>query len=270
MKHIKAISTAVLTASALAVSVSSPALTVLSAGSTVPENGICYEFENGKTDGGTIYTEGWKGNTAEDGSGEDYDLTNASNGGFSYIDQKGTSVSVEVAVEEAGLYELTVCYCEPSDPDKKVQYLNINGINQGEISFPHNLTFGETSGGVVMLEEGINVIEFKAYWGYTYFDYLKVAPADDSLKTLSPDRQLSNPNASDSAKRLYNYLCDQYGNHILSGQQEYCGSHNYNLYADPGNYIKDNEQEFEYIEEKTGKMCAVRGIDFLNYRSGAT
>lgn len=270
MKKTAAMFTAVLSAAVMAVSASSSALTVFSAEDSDSETEICYEFENGKTDGGKIFTEGWKGNTAEDGSGEDYDLTNASNGGFSFLDQKGTTISVEVEVEEAGLYELTVCYCEPSDPNKKVQYLNINGVNQGEISFPHNLTFEETSGGIVMLEKGVNVIEFKAYWGYTYFDYLTVKPADESLKTLSPDRQLSNPNASDSAKRLYNYLCDQYGNHILSGQQEYCGSHNYNLYADPDNYIKDNEQEFEYIQEKTGKMCAVRGIDFLNYRSNAT
>lgn len=270
MKKTAAMFTAILSAAVMAVSASSSALTVFSAEDSVSETEICYEFENGKTDGGKIFTEGWKGNTAEDGSGEDYDLTNASNGGFSFLDQKGTTISVEVEVEEAGLYELTVCYCEPSDPNKKVQYLNINGVNQGEISFPHNLTFEETSGGIVMLEKGVNVIEFKAYWGYTYFDYLTVKPADESLKTLSPDRQLSNPNASDSAKRLYNYLCDQYGNHILSGQQEYCGSHNYNLYADPDNYIKDNEQEFEYIQEKTGKMCAVRGIDFLNYRSNAT
>lgn len=270
MKKFAAISAAVLAVSAMTASLSSSALTVFSAENAASETEICYEFENGKTDGGKIFTEGWKGNTAEDGSGEDYDLTNASNGGFSFLDQKGTTVSVEVEVEEAGLYELTVCYCEPSDPNKKVQYLNINGVNQGEISFSHNLTFEETSGGVVMLKKGVNVIEFKAYWGYTYFDYLTVKPADEKLTNLSPDRQLSNPNASDSAKRLYNYLCDQYGNHIISGQQEYCGSHNYNLYADPDNYIKDNEQEFEYIQEKTGKMCALRGIDFLNYRSNAT
>lgn len=117
---------------------------------------VKYEFEDGKTNGGKIYTEGWKGNTEEDGSGEDYDLTNASGGGFSYLDQKGTTVSVDVTVEEAGLYELSICYCEPSDPNKKVQYLNINGVNQGEVSFPHNLTFEETSGGVVRLDKGVN------------------------------------------------------------------------------------------------------------------
>ncbi len=229
-----------------------------------------YEFENGKTNGGTIYHETWKGNTEEDGSGEDYDLTNASGGGFSYVSQKGTSVSVDVTVEETGLYELAISYCEPYDPNKKVQYLNINGVNQGEVSFQHNLKFEEISGGIVMLEKGVNTIELSAYWGYTMFDYLTIKPADESLTNLSPTKKLSNPNASDSTKRLYNYLNDQYGEHIISGQQEYCGSHNYNLYADPNNYIKDNEQEFTYLMEKTGKMCAIRGIDFLNYRSNPT
>lgn len=228
---------------------------------------IKVEFENGKTNGGKIYNETWKGNTAEDGSGEDFDLTNASGGAFSYLDQKGTTVSVDVTVEEAGLYELSICYCEPYDTNKKIQYLNINGVNQGEVCFMHNLTFEETSGGIVMLDAGVNTIELEAYWGYTMFDYLTIKPANENIKNLNPTRQLSNPKASESTKRLYNYLCDIYGNHILSGQQEYCGSHNYNLYADPDNYIKDNEAEFDYLMETTGKMCAVRGIDFLNYHS---
>ena len=130
---------------------------------------LVYEFEDGATSGGKIHTEGWKGNTQEDGSGEEMDLTGFSGTGFSYLDQKGTTVSVEVDVPEAGLYELNICYCEPYDTNKKVQYLNINGVNQGEVSFRHNLEFKETSGGVVNLRKGKNTIELKAYWGYTFF-----------------------------------------------------------------------------------------------------
>lgn len=230
---------------------------------------IKYEFEDGSTEGGKIFTEGWAGNTAEDGSGVDYDITNAS-GGLSYLDQKGTTVSVDVTVEEAGLYELSICYCQPYDLNKKVQYLNINGVNQGDVSFVFNTTFEEASAGIVMLQEGVNTIEFEAYWGYTLFDYLTIAPAPENISTLSPTRELSNPNASETTQRLYNYLCDVYGNHILSGQQEYCGSHNYNSWNDPDTYIKDNEAEFEYILEKTGEQPAIRGIDFLNYNTTTT
>ena len=236
---------------------------------------VKYEFEDGKTTGGKIFKEGWKGNTYEDkmndnAPGEEYDMTNASNGGFSYLDQKNTTISVEVDVPEAGLYELAISYCEPSDPNKKIQYLNVNGVNQGEVCFMHNLTFEEIPAGVVMLNKGKNTIELKAYWGYAYYDYLSIKPADESLSNLSPTRQLSNPNASDSAKRLYNYLCDQYGKHIIAGQQEYCGDHNYNQWNDPDTYIKDNEAEFEYILDKTGKQPAIRGIDLLSYNTTNT
>ncbi len=247
----------------LAASASASALPAVNA---EDEAAVKYEFEDGTNEGGKLYDEGWAGNSAEDGSGVDYDLTNAS-GGISYLDQKGTKVSVDVTVEEAGLYELTICYCQPFDTNKKVQYLNVNGVNQGETTFVFNTTFEETSAGLVMLQEGTNTIEFEAYWGYTFFDYLTIKPASEKITSLSPTRTLSNPNASDSTKRLYNYLCDMYGEHILSGQQEYCGSHNYNSWNDPDTYIKDNEAEFEYILEKTGEQPAIRGIDFLAYNT---
>ncbi len=172
-------------------------------------------------------------------------------------------------VPEAGLYELNIGYCEPSDPNKKVQYLNVNGVNQGELTCPYTKTFAETSGGVVNLKKGKNTIELKAYWGYTFFDYLTLKAAPEKLTNLSPTRELSNPKASDTTKRLYNYLCDQYGKHIILGQQEYCGDHNYNLWNSPDVFIKDNEAEFEYIKEKTGKQPAIRGIDFLAYNTSS-
>lgn len=222
-----------------------------------------YEFEDGSTEGGKIHI--GTGDVKLGDFPENTDLSGFSGKGFSYLDQKGTTVTVEVDVPEAGLYELGICYCEPSDPNKKVQYLNINGVNQGEVCFPYTPEFTETSGGVVNLKKGKNIIELKAYWGYTFFDYLTLKPADSKLTTLSPTRELSNSKASDSAKRLYSYLCDVYGKHILAGQQEYCGDHNYNLWSSPDTFIVDNEAEFEYIQEKTGKQPAIRGIDFLAY-----
>ena len=225
-----------------------------------------YEFEEGKTEGGKIYADGASGVKLEDFP-EDTDLSGFSGKGFAYLDQKGTTLSVEADVPEAGLYEMTVCYCEPSDPRKKVQYLNVNGVNQGELTCPYTNKFAETSGGVVNLAKGKNTIELKAYWGYTFFDYITLKPALETLTKLSPTRELSNPKASDTAKRLYSYLCDVYGKHIIAGQQEYCGDHNYNLWNSPDVFIKDNEAEFEYILEKTGKQPAIRGIDFLAYNT---
>jgi mannan endo-1,4-beta-mannosidase len=208
-----------------------------------------YEFENGVHNGAQIFTD-YVGKTDD---GQRIDLSGTS---CSFIAQKGTSTSVNVQIDHAGLYELVVRYAEPFDKNKKVQYLNVNDTNQGEISFSYTLGWKEVSTGVVKLKEGINNIEFESYWGYTFFDYLIVKPADDSLTNLKVSKELVNPNATSQTKSLMSYFADVYGNHILSGQQELCGGHNYEA----------AEAELNYIKEKTGKMPAVRGFDFMNYR----
>jgi len=91
---------------------------------------------------------------------------------------------VNVEVDKEGLYEIFICYVQPYDKNKKVQYLNVNGVNQGEISFPFTLKWREISAGIVKLNAGINNIELESYWGYTYFDYLIVKPADESIVEL--------------------------------------------------------------------------------------
>lgn len=246
--------------SALAVCMCSVSFSGVSADSAVQK----YEFEDGSLDGCKVcdYT-----SLDEGASGEPVDLTGFSGSGFVYIEQKNTSVTVTVDAPESGLYELKIGYCEASDPNKKVQYLNVNGQNQGEVTFPYYEGWAEITAGYIPLNAGSNTIEIASYWGYTMLDYLTIAPADSSITALEPDGVLSDPDATDGAKRLYQYLLDCYGNHIIAGQQENCGSHNYNYANDPSTYIKDNEAEFEYIEEHTGKLPAIRGIDMLTYNS---
>ena len=62
---------------------------------------------------------------------------------------------------------------------------------------------------------------------------------------------LSNPCANDTTKRVYEYLCSQAGKHTLSAEQEstWMGSANY---------------EMDYILEKTGKLPAIRGLDYIH------
>lgn len=250
--------TSIITATAL---VFINTLTAMPINPVFADEGIKYEFEEGnldncKAESWTVIDESVKGNPC--------DISDWSGTGFAYIEQKGSAVTIPVTVEKDGLYEIIIRYCQPFDPVKKVQYLNVNNVNQGEVSFPFCESFKELSAGYVKLNAGQNAIQIKAYWGYTLFDYLIVKEADESIVNLKPTRTLVNSNASDSTKRLYNYLCDIYGKHILAGQQEYCGSHNYN-YSD--SELTDNESEFEYILETTGKQVAVRGFDFLNYNT---
>lgn len=60
----------------------------------------------------------------------------------------------------------------------------------------------------------------------------------------------SNQNLSKSAAELYGYICDTYGNAIISGQQE-------------STWMGSDQYEFEYIYEETGKYPAIRGLDYM-------
>lgn len=88
---------------------------------------------------------------------------------------------------------------------------------------------------------------------------VSVAAACDNTGEEAPveektviESTLSNPNATHEARVLYNYILEVYGTGILSGQQE-------------STWINNNpDDEMEYIQETTGKLPAIRGLDYIN------
>lgn len=62
---------------------------------------------------------------------------------------------------------------------------------------------------------------------------------------------LSNENAIDSAKEVYAYLQEVYGTVCLTGQME-------------STWMGSPDYEMNYIEENTGKLPAIRGLDFMH------
>ena len=73
-------------------------------------------------------------------------------------------------------------------------------------------------------------------------------PIDPAIYEV--EAKLSNPNATDEAKRLMSYLCDIYGEYFLSGQN--CDMGAVGL-------------EFQVIKRTTGKTPAILGIDLMEY-----
>lgn len=63
--------------------------------------------------------------------------------------------------------------------------------------------------------------------------------------------ELSNPNAIENAKTLYNYLKEVYGTCCLTGQME-------------STWMGSPDYEMDYIKEHTGKLPAIRGLDFMH------
>lgn len=62
---------------------------------------------------------------------------------------------------------------------------------------------------------------------------------------------LTNENSIREAHILYNYICETYGNNIISGQQE-------------STWMGSTDYEMDYIQESTGKLPAIRGLDYIN------
>jgi mannan endo-1,4-beta-mannosidase len=147
------------------------------------------------------------------------------------------------------MYDIILGYSAPYG--SKIHNLYINGVDQGQISCTSE-EWTETKLCSAKLTAGENEIGIKSSWGWTNLDYLMVE------KSVLPDittfdRTLSDSKATESAQRLMNYLGDNYGSHVLSGQQEIYkyGPH-------------DFEYEFNYINTTTGEYPAIRGFDYLN------
>lgn len=63
--------------------------------------------------------------------------------------------------------------------------------------------------------------------------------------------KLSNENANEKTVKIYQYICSVYGEKLLTGQQE-------------STWMDSPDYEMDYIENATGKLPAVRGLDFMN------
>lgn len=62
---------------------------------------------------------------------------------------------------------------------------------------------------------------------------------------------LSNENANETTKNVYSFICQTYKNKIISGQQE-------------STWVDGPDYEMNYISKATGKLPAMRGLDFMN------
>ncbi len=196
-----------------------------------------YEFENG-----TIYDTGDNVTAA-------VTLPGASSGKVIDLRDSGDSVTLNVDSDSAGVKKLTIRYCQPYDEGGKYQDVIVNGRNAGQIFCAYT---GEGKYSTVSLSvsmnAGKNTVTVQGSWGWTYLDSLTVS--DGGTSDVNISGSLSNPNASAQTKSLYSFLCDTYGNHVLSGQQEstWMGSENY---------------EFDIIKRASGKYPALRGLDYM-------
>lgn len=183
--------------------------------------------------------------------------------GFVYL----TNGSIEFTVNapEDGMYDISTRYVQILDKNEpRMQTISINGKNT-MIGFPYADTWTDKSFGMFRLNKGENTIQILPQYGYAAYDTITVSEAKMPELNIKPT--LSDPNATKETQGLMNYLCDMYGKHIISGQQEIYG--NGHTKDEPAGYEGDNllgyESEFEWINKNFGVYPAIRGFDMMNY-----
>jgi len=159
-----------------------------------------------------------------------------------------------INITNKGFYNLTMSYL--ANLGTKTNEIVVNNIDSIKYDFQENRRFEETSIGTYYLNEGENTIEFKKNWGWMYVDYLAIEKlSDESMKLdyTKIDRNLVNANATTSAIKLYNFLLDNYGKKIISGQTGKAGG-----FGD-----EDLGGEIDHIYKVSGKKPALWNTDFI-------
>lgn len=184
---------------------------------------------------------------AEDGTltGGTYVVDKGSVSGF---EDDGDACTVTVEVSRTGFYDLE--FLTKAIGGDKINYVSVDGEQIGEISSAAKY---ERSGVTrVYMEAGAHTVTVSKYWGYIYWDKVSVytsEPFDESIYEVSA--KLSNENATDNAKRLMSYLCDMYGEYIISGQ-----------YCETG---MNGWENMRIAEKNGGKYPAILGLDMGYY-----
>lgn len=140
----------------------------------------------------------------------------------------------------AGLYELSVNYSSPSG-DKGVD-VQVNE-EKGSGTLKQTASgFSPARLGTFRLRDGQNTVTIFRGWGYFHIDYLRLSPTTVT-PPAKPAKTLTDARATASTRALFAYLVDQYGSKVISGQQD----------------------DVEYILEKTGKEPAIGSFDLMEY-----
>ncbi len=170
-------------------------------------------------------------------------------GSVTGFEKDGDACAVTVDIHEAGFFDLV--FTVKGLGGYKENYVWADGQQAGTL-VAHSDEAEDAAIRRVYLEAGEHEIKVTKYWGYIEWSALTVLasePFDESVFDVSPS--LVDPLATDNAKRLFSYLCDQYGKTIISGQ-----------YCDTG---ANGWENMKIAEANGGKYPAILGLDMGYY-----
>lgn len=209
-KLLKKISSSLIAASMLMTAVS--AVPSVTAADTAGKSGVIFESEaENLQEGVQLWTKIYE-----------TECPGYSGDGFIYI--TGDSVSFEVEAPEDGMYNINLRYIQIlGAPEPRLQTISVNGSEYSN-NMPSASEWTDSTFAIVRLNKGTNKFSILNKYGYMAVDKLSIEKAVFPELKVSP--VLSDKKATKETQGLMNYLCDMYGNNIISGQQTiYGGGH---------------------------------------------
>ena len=125
---------------------------------------------------------------------------------------KNSKLTVKVTVSKHALYRIVMRY---HGAGGNSQYLSINNEPSNQLALPVNNGFSDLNMGSYPLKAGENVITYQGDWGDVWVDNFKVYTVPKS--EFNVDKEPIDKNASANTRKLYDFLCTNFGQKIISG-----------------------------------------------------
>ena len=166
----------------------------------------------------------------------------------------GDITFTDVSVEKAGQYTVVIHYMNNYGGDK------INNVGVGSAS--SQVSFAVTDKGkfvdvetVLAFAAGTNTVAITNSWGWIDVDYIEVKPYE--AKAFDLCSAPVTKNATPSAKKLYNFLVNNFGKKTISGV----------MTGNMDAYTKGDATQHEDVQavyKAGGKYPALVGVDLMN------
>lgn len=166
--------------------------------------------------------------------------------------REGDSVKATFEVPAPQHYNVTISVCADSPVTNS---LLLNGEKLGDFTIEESEFFTRVTFSGVYIPDGEATLSIEEVDGYFALDYFEIENFSEMYDIPYEDTYaLSDPNASDGAQDLMNYLARNYGKKIISGQYTASAS----------------DTELELIYRLTGKYPAIRFGDMESYTANSS
>lgn len=170
----------------------------------------------------------------------------SASGGY-YVAQQEGNLTFNIRFETEGTYNIYIQVASPNG--FKANNLAINGSAVTFTTDQNNSYIKLKVVSFIKLAAGDHVVQITKSWGWINIDYIEFEAVDPDTR-FSINTTLVTPNPTDEAKRLYQFLYDNYNKKIISGVSEV--------------------GEADWLKSNTGKSPALVGLDYLFCNRGYT